>query len=100
MAQTAEAAPAEIEVVPSRFDAVYSDIGMPSIDGIGIAERMRELHPGLPGVLTTGYSDVLARDDALGFALVRKPYSAEQVAKALKAAADRKARNAVTSGTR
>ncbi|WP_455989920.1 hypothetical protein [Methylorubrum extorquens] len=35
-------------------------------------------------ILTTFYSDMLARNDAHGFELVRKPYSAEQVARALR----------------
>ena len=38
-------------------------------------------------VLTSGYSHVLAKDDAHGFALVRKPYSAEQLAQVLYEAA-------------
>ncbi|GJD92161.1 hypothetical protein BHAOGJBA_5714 [Methylobacterium hispanicum] len=32
-------------------------------------------------VLTSGYSHVLAQDDAHGFELVRKPYSAEELAR-------------------
>jgi hypothetical protein len=35
-------------------------------------------------VLTSGYSHVLASDDAHGFELVRKPYSAEQLGKVLR----------------
>ena len=82
-AHNAEAALAEMERVPFRFDAVFSDVVMPGIGGVELARRLRKDHPRLPVVLTTGYSDVLARDDAHGFELVRKPYSAEQVARAL-----------------
>ncbi|PIK72338.1 hybrid sensor histidine kinase/response regulator, partial [Methylobacterium frigidaeris] len=89
LAQTAEAALAEIEAVPFRFDAVFSDVVMPGMGGIELAKRLRELHPELPVVLTSGYSHVLASDDAHGFELVRKPYSAEQVGKVLRAATAR-----------
>ena len=83
-AHTAEAALGELERTPFRFDAVFSDVVMPGMGGVELARRLRADHPDLPVVLTTGYSDVLARDDAHGFDLVRKPYSAEQVARALR----------------
>jgi hypothetical protein len=43
-------------------------------------------------VLTSGYSHVLATDDTHGFALVRKPYSAQQLAQVLYEAAKRRGR--------
>ena len=83
-AHNAEAALVEIAREPSRFDAVFSDVVMPGMGGVEFARRLRLDHPDLPVILTTGYSDALARDDAHGFDLVRKPYSAEQVAQALR----------------
>nr|WP_310354680.1 ATP-binding protein [Methylobacterium sp. BE186] len=90
LTQTAEAALAEIEAVPFRFDAVFSDVVMPGMGGIELAKRLQELHPEMPVVLTSGYSHVLAKEDAHGFEFVRKPYSAEQVGKVLSAATARK----------
>ncbi|WP_018263325.1 ATP-binding protein [Methylobacterium sp. WSM2598] len=90
LTQTAEAALAEIEAVPFRFDAVFSDVVMPGMGGIAFAERLREIHPEMPVVLTSGYSHVLATDAAHGFAFLRKPYSAEQVGEILRAATARK----------
>ena len=83
-AHNAEAALAEIERVPFRFEAVFSDVVMPGMGGIELAKRLRASHPDLPVILTSGYSDVLAREDDHGFDLVRKPYSAEQVADAFR----------------
>ena len=80
---SAEAALIEMEREPFRFDAVFSDVVMPGMGGVELARRLRANHPELPVILTTGYSDALARDDTHGFDLVRKPYSAEQVARAL-----------------
>ncbi|MGX7707189.1 PAS domain-containing protein [Methylobacterium sp. Gmos1] len=85
-AHDAETALAEIERAPSRFDAVFSDVVMPGMGGVELARRLRQSHAGLPVILTTGYSDVLAQDDAHGFEVVRKPYSAAQVAGALRIA--------------
>ena len=83
-AHNAEAALAEIERDPSRFDAVFSDVVMPGMGGVALAHRLRATHPEMPVILTTGYSGVLAKDDTHGFDLVRKPYSAAQVAHALR----------------
>jgi PAS domain S-box-containing protein len=83
-AHNAEMALAELERSPSRFDAVFSDVVMPGMGGVALARRLRTSHPDLPMILTTGYSDVLARDDAHGFEIVRKPYSAEEVARAFR----------------
>jgi len=90
-AHNAEAALSEMERVPFRFDAVFSDVVMPGMGGVALARRLRTEHPNLPVILTTGYSDTLARDDAHGFELVRKPYSAQQVARALRGVVNRRA---------
>ncbi len=85
-AHDAEAALAEIDRASGRYDAVFSDVMMPGMGGVELARRLQTSHPGLPVILTTGYSDVLAQDDAHGFEVVRKPYSAAQVADALRIA--------------
>lgn len=67
-----------------RSEVVWADAweqAKPIIEGC-----LRQAHPELPVVLTTGYSDVLASDDAHGFELFPKPYSAEQVAGPLREA--------------
>ncbi|WP_407658572.1 PAS domain-containing protein [Methylobacterium planeticum] len=89
-AHNAEAALDEMERDPAGFDAVFSDVVMPGMGGVALARRLRGSHPELPVVLTTGYSDALATDDAHGFELVRKPYSAERVAQALRGALARR----------
>ena len=80
----AEEALAELEKVPFRFDAVFSDIVMPGMGGIALAEELRRRQPELPVVLTSGYSHVLAQQGTHGFTLVQKPYSVEQLARVLR----------------
>ena len=99
-AHDAETALVEFERVPFRFDAVFSDVVMPGMGGVELARRLRADHPNLPIILTTGYSDVLAQDDAHGFDLVRKPYSTEQVARALRSVLNRRPRPAAAAGHR
>ncbi|WP_245259675.1 ATP-binding protein [Methylobacterium sp. 10] len=92
LVHSAEAALAEIEALPFRFDAVFSDVVMPGMGGIGLANRLREIHPDLQVILTSGYSHVLAQDGDHGFDLVRKPYSAAEVGTALSHAAVRRSK--------
>ena len=43
------------------FDALLSDVQMPGLDGVELAEKARRLHPGLKILLMSGYPDVLDR---------------------------------------
>ena len=65
-------------------DLVFSDVIMPGMDGVEFAVLLRERYPGLPVVLTTGYSNVLAENTHLGFELIRKPYSVEVLSRILR----------------
>jgi PAS domain S-box-containing protein len=91
-AKSAEEALTELDRTPDRFDVVFSDVVMPGMGGFALARQLQASRPDLPVVLTSGYSHVLATDDAHGFALVRKPYSAEQLAQVLYETAKRRGR--------
>ncbi|WP_332786837.1 GAF domain-containing protein [Sphingomonas sp. PB1R3] len=65
------------------FDAVFSDVVMPGMGGLELAKRLRKTWPHLPVVLASGYSHVLAQEGAHGFLLLQKPYSADQLARAI-----------------
>lgn len=72
-------------------DLVFSDVIMPGMNGVELAAVIRETYPGLPVVLTSGYSDVLAENAHRGFDLIQKPYSVETLSRILrKAIAERK----------
>lgn len=74
-----------------RFDVVLSDVIMPGMSGVELAQEVGRRHAGLPVVLTSGYSQVLARTGTAGFTLLQKPYSIEQLSRVLmRAAADRR----------
>jgi PAS domain S-box-containing protein len=57
------------------FDLVFSDVVMPGISGIELAQKIQQRWPDLQVVLTSGYSHVIAEQGSQGFPLVRKPYS-------------------------
>jgi PAS domain S-box-containing protein len=68
------------------FDLVFSDVIMPGMNGVDLAAAVRDSYPGLPVVLTSGYSDVLAGNADRGFVLIQKPYSVETISRALRRA--------------
>ena len=67
-------------------DLVFSDVIMPGMNGVELAGLIRERFPGLPVVLTSGYSDVLAANAHHGFELIQKPYSVELLSRILRKA--------------
>ena len=60
---------------PDAFDLVFSDVVMPGISGLELAQLIQQRWPKLQVVLTSGYSHVIVEQGAGGFPLVRKPYS-------------------------
>jgi PAS domain S-box-containing protein len=67
-------------------DLVFSDVIMPGINGLELAGIIRDRYPGLPVVLTSGYSHVLAENAHHGFELIKKPYSVESLSRILRKA--------------
>ncbi|GLH80232.1 hybrid sensor histidine kinase/response regulator [Bradyrhizobium sp. SSBR45G] len=72
-------------------DLVFSDVIMPGINGLELAGIIRDRYPGLPVVLTSGYSHVLAENAHHGFELIKKPYSVESLSRILRKAMAEKA---------
>ena len=83
-ADNARQALALIEADQWAFDLVFSDVIMPGMNGVELAAIIRERHPHLPVVLTSGYSSVLADNAHQGFELIQKPYSVEALTRMLR----------------
>jgi signal transduction histidine kinase/CheY-like chemotaxis protein len=66
-----------------RFDVVFTDVVMPGMSGLQLAERLRAAAPDLPVVLTTGFSDEISGAGAGGLPVVYKPYRLETLAAVL-----------------
>ena len=72
-----------------NYDVVFTDIKMPGMSGLEVAERVRASQPWLPVVIVTGYgTDAYeARAKAAGVAgFLRKPLSPEMIESSARAA--------------
>jgi PAS domain S-box-containing protein len=77
----AEAALRELET--NGVDFVFSDIVMPGkMDGLSLALHLRQLHPRLPVLLATGYSEAAAGVRG-HFPILRKPYEIHELSEAI-----------------
>ena len=65
------------------FDVVFTDVVMPGMNGIELAQEIRRRYLDLPVVLTSGYSQMLSQNGTYGFELLQKPYSIEQLGSVL-----------------
>ena len=54
------------------------------MNGVELATIVREKYAGLPVILTSGYSGVLAENTHHGFELIQKPYSVEVLSRVLR----------------
>jgi signal transduction histidine kinase/ActR/RegA family two-component response regulator len=69
-----------------KFDVVFSDVVMPGMGGLKLAETLAEEKPELPVVLATGYSQQIAEAGSGGRPVILKPYRLATLADALSSA--------------
>ena len=83
LAVDAASALVELGSEGAGFDLVFSDVVMPGMSGIELGQEIHRRFPRVPVVLTSGYSSVLAEQDSHEFELLQKPYSLDELSKAL-----------------
>jgi PAS domain S-box-containing protein len=80
--ETAESGHEGIEKFGAGYDLVLTDLGMAGMSGWDVVERIKEMSPGTPVALITGWGDQLdsERMEASGVDLVMaKPFSVAQI---------------------
>ena len=73
-----------------EFDVVLSDVVMPGMGGIKLAETLAREKPELPVVLATGYSQEIVEGGSGGRPVILKPYRLATLSEALAGAMGRK----------
>jgi len=81
------AALARVERDPQEFQLVLTDQTMPDLTGLELARRIHALRPGLPVVITTGYSSTLTPErlqEAGVREVLAKPYTIQMLAETVR----------------
>ena len=71
----------------AAFDVLVSDVQMPGLDGIALAEKAVAQVPGLRVVMISGHADILEKARGLRAGAVRclaKPFTIEQLRKEIR----------------
>jgi two-component system response regulator HydG len=81
-----------VELVRERpFEVVLTDMRMPGMNGLETFRAIRDLHPGLPVVLMTGFALEGLLEEGINegaYAVLRKPFSMDLAAKVIARAAE------------
>jgi signal transduction histidine kinase/DNA-binding response OmpR family regulator len=83
---SAAEAVAAVRDEPDVYDLVITDLTMPGMDGLKLGGQLLQIRPGLPIILTTGYSGAMTEDSTreLGFReLLAKPTTARALGEAV-----------------
>ena len=73
-----------LELTRARdFDVVFSDVVMPGMGGLRLAEQLGKEKPDLPVILATGYSQEIAQSGSGGRPVILKPYRLATLSQAL-----------------
>jgi CheY-like chemotaxis protein len=71
-----------------EVSVIVTDVLMPEMDGVSMAQAMRKADPLLPVVFVSGYTDVAVPTD-MGMVFVRKPFGMADLKRALEALPER-----------
>jgi len=74
---------ARFQADPHRFTMAISDLSLPSMNGEELIERIQQLRPGLPAIITSGYP-YEPRGAGIGF--LQKPFLPHMLAEAVETA--------------
>jgi signal transduction histidine kinase len=94
-ARSAEAALEMVPPPPGAIHLLFSDVGLPTIDGFELSRRLRQIQPGMKTILCSGYSDgghktKMAEEGIDGFA--PKPYNTNELLQVIRTILDKEER--------
>ena len=67
-------------------DLLLTDVVMPGMSGVELAQKVRERDPMMPVVLASGYSEEILQGSGAEFEMLRKPFDSTSVMSAITAA--------------
>ena len=88
---TAESGEAALALLDNgeQVDLLFTDVAMPGLSGVAVAQAARKRMADMPVILATGYSDEILGSANAEYEILRKPYDSASVAAAISAALER-----------
>ncbi len=81
-----------VNELKEEIDLALVDLSMPGMSGAETARRIREMLPGMPICLMSGYSEVMAErqmvDPLVVSSFIQKPFTPEQLAQKIRSVLD------------
>ena len=77
---------------PDKFDLVISDITMPGLTGVELAEQLIAIRPDIPIILCTGYNEHVSKEKINSFGIkdfLMKPLELKVLAKTIRRALEK-----------
>jgi DNA-binding NtrC family response regulator len=74
---------ARFQADPDRFSLAITDLSLPGLSGEDLIERMRQIRPGLPAIVTSGYP---YQPRAAGVGFLQKPFLPQMLVEAVEKA--------------
>jgi CheY-like chemotaxis protein len=77
----------KLSAAPADYDLIITDYAMPLLSGADVLKQAREIRPGMPGIIISGYADSrsIARHGGESVAVITKPFTLEQIRSAIAA---------------
>lgn len=79
----AQEALALFQADPDRFSMAITDLSLPALNGEELIEQLRQIRPGLPAVITSGYP---YQPRAAGVGFLQKPFLPQMLVEAVEKA--------------
>jgi PAS domain S-box-containing protein len=67
----------------TQYDILFTDVGLPGMNGVQLAEQALKTNSRIKVIFATGYGDTLQNAEALRSLVLKKPYNISQLQKAL-----------------
>lgn len=77
---------------PDDYDLIVTDMSMPNMNGLELAQRVKEIRPEIPIVLCSGFSAIINKEEALKKGVTRylqKPLAMDHVARIIREVLDK-----------
>jgi signal transduction histidine kinase/two-component SAPR family response regulator len=74
----------KLSAAPANYDLIITDYAMPLLSGADVLKQAREIRPGMPGIIISGYADSCSiAGPGSESVVVTKPFTLEQMKSAI-----------------